>query len=179
MSYKLQPGSPRDYRYDFMSWLNYAHRETAVSTEWCWSTSESLNLGNQARSQSSVFLPLPLHFSLFPFFHLHSLHRWLTCDRTAPTSPFLVLCPTEAQIAVSQSSLFHTQTHTQIPSLPSCLCTWSSSCHHCGNWHTAGCVAITWFICLWRRERNGHKSKTERWLGTRVKIWKCVCTEYR
>lgn len=112
MSYKLQPGSPRDYRYDFMSWLNYAHRETAVSTEWCWSTSESLNLGNQARSQSSVFFPLPLRFSLFPFFHLHSLHRWLTCDITAPTSTFLVLCPTEAQIAVSQSSLFHTQAHT-------------------------------------------------------------------
>lgn len=56
-----------------------------------------------------------------------------------------------AQIAVSHTS--PSRLLTCIPSLSSCPCTWDGSCHRRGNWRTAGCVTITWLICIWEKEK--------------------------
>lgn len=110
----------------------------------------------------------PLYCSLIP-----------SLSWPSPTLPPTHLCPHEhpgpfftqsdTQIRLFPSLLFFPSlkhAHAHIPYLPSCLCTWAGSCHHRGNWHTAGHVTITCLIFLWKREKLAEKGRgKENWKG--------------
>lgn len=69
-----------------------------------------------------------------------------------PLSPYL--CHIKSSMHAHKYQCYR---HTHILSLPSCWCTWAGCCHRIGNWRTAGCVTITWIICLWKSVRSGQK----------------------